>query len=912
MATYEIYSGIVSSGINLVGGYYSTTPMYIYSGGIASHTTVGSDGRMTIYAGGSADNTWVNYSGFMFISSGATATNITANPGARIEITVAPDTHIQGIYAGSAFEVKNAYISGYTIYSGNYMHVCSGGSADNTTLSRGGMMYCYSDGYLNELIVEGYLSVSGGCFASNITINSGGTAYLLGVTSNVTVMSGGSMWQGGTASDVVLASGGYLRVGGSVSGLDFTPGAGRLIIAGDDELGVNIDFNSEMTGCLLLDDNTGNIISSGSEISDITVSKYNQSSTLMVFNGGVAKNITISNQYRQYVGVAVFDGGVASSLTVSSGGQARILSGGSVLEANVKQWGMLLIEQGGYASNVNLDWRGGIGMMIAPGTYIAGTSDGNKFEMNNGYLNGFSANGYTNLTVVSGGEAVNCSIECATMNVKGGTVRNISLYSSGSIDVNKGVATSLYFGSGASGWIGSEGIADNTSIYKGRMEVYGGGSVTHTTVSYGSFYIYSGGTANNTTLTGDYYSRGYMYIYADGKANDTTVKSGGYMCISSGGVHRGSLQIESGATVSAYSGAIIDFTVADRKTEDGYLINDLSLIQGTPTYTVTVSAEQELGTYKLAQGASSFNKTVSIGDGTVNYGSITVNGEDFVYNGVNYSLDQTNGNLTLTIEKYLDITPPTLTISGNTTAPTNQNVVLSISANENCTILYNINNGEWLTYSGGITVTANGTVNIKATDEAGNISEKSVIIDKIDKIAPNKPTTSADITTATNQNVTVSAVFSSDSVVKQYSFDNKTWKTYSSSVVMEDNGTVYFRSQDEAGNYSAVTSYTVSNIDKVAPTLSISGNATAPTNKDVVLTATVSDGVVEYFANGKWNKGNTITASENGTFKFRVTDAAGNVTEKSVTVDMIDKVAPTLEINGNAEVPTNKDVVLTA
>ena len=52
--------------------------------------------------------------------------------------------------------------------------------------------------------------------------------------------------------------------------------------------------------------------------------------------------------------------------------------------------------------------------------------------------------------------------------------------------------------------------------------------------------------------------------------------------------------------------------------------------------------------------------------------------------------------------------------------------------------------------------------------------------------------------------------------------------------------------------------------------------------------------------------------SANGTYKFRVTDAAGNVTEKSVTVDKIDKVAPTLEISGNATAWTNQDVTLKA
>ena len=94
--------------------------------------------------------------------------------------------------------------------------------------------------------------------------------------------------------------------------------------------------------------------------------------------------------------------------------------------------------------------------------------------------------------------------------------------------------------------------------------------------------------------------------------------------------------------------------------------------------------------------------------------------------------------------------------------------------------------------------------------------------------------------------------------------------------------------------------------------MEISGNTTEWTNKDVILNASVSDGTVEYFNGTEWVASNRLTVTENGTYQFRVTDAAGNVTEKSVVVDKIDKVAPTLDISGNATEWTNQDVVLTA
>ena len=71
---------------------------------------------------------------------------------------------------------------------------------------------------------------------------------------------------------------------------------------------------------------------------------------------------------------------------------------------------------------------------------------------------------------------------------------------------------------------------------------------------------------------------------------------------------------------------------------------------GVAALTVTVSASQAQGTYKLAQGAENFAGSITIGDGTVNYGAVTVNGSTVEYNGTVYALKQSDGNLTLDIE----------------------------------------------------------------------------------------------------------------------------------------------------------------------------------------------------------------------------------------------------------------------
>ena len=244
------------------------------------------------------------------------------------------------------------------------------------------------------------------------------------------------------------------------------------------------------------------------------------------------------------------------------------------------------------------------------------------------------------------------------------------------------------------------------------------------------------------------------------------------MYISSGAVHRGYLDLESSVRVSAYTGAIIDFTLSNRKSSDEYLINNFALIAGTPTYTITVSADQAFGTYKLAQGAENFTGSITIGDAIEDYGSITVNGDDLVYDDITYSLDQVDGNLTLTIAE-------------------------------------------------------------------------------VDLISPEKPIAIPSTTAITNKDVTVSVTYSADSIVKQYKIgENGEWVDYTRSFAVRNNDTIYFRAEDAAGNEST-SSLVVTNIDKIAPTLELTADITTPTNGNVVLTATVSDGTVEYF-NGHW------------------------------------------------------------
>jgi hypothetical protein len=104
-----------------------------------------------------------------------------------------------------------------------------------------------------------------------------------------------------------------------------------------------------------------------------------------------------------------------------------------------------------------------------------------------------------------------------------------------------------------------------------------------------------------------------------------------------------------------------------------------------------------------------------------------------------------------------------------------------------------------------------------------------------------------------------------------------------------ENGSYTFQFTDLAGNAGSVTA-TVSNIDKVAPTATVSYSKTDPTNQDVIATITPSESIV----------GLTSHAfTENGSYTFQFTDLAGNTGSVTAIVSNIDKAAPTLTVKAD-------------
>ena len=680
-----------------------------------------------------------------------------------------------------------------TVSSVGSMFVSANGEAKYTTVLRGGYVYVRSDGDANWTQVSsgGYMNVSNGGFAGSTTISKGGS---------VTVLSGGAVNR-----TTVASSGALVVFDGGVANFTTVSGSGTMTV------------------------------SSGAKTTSTTLSGGR------LFLRGSATKVDISGGY-----VDVSAGAQVSSAVVASGGSIYASAGGSTFRTVVSRSGCMIV-YGGTATSTTI------------------YSGGSMFVSNNGL---------TNSATLSGGTLF--------LRPGGSTFRTV---------MSSGAFMRVY----------DNAKATSTTVYsKGCMHVSSGGTATTNTIlSSGRIWACSGGTTLSTTVS----KGGVLAVFEGGTAISTTVTGlDAAIVIRSDGKHTGRLQIAEGATVLVSEGGLIDFDISTVAPETTAQVSGFSRIEGSPNFTITVSSEPTLGKYNLADGVGSgFDKTITVvTDSGTTLGTVKV-GQTLEYNDIDYSLGLASGQLTLTVAAA-DLTPPAApTVTASTTEPTNQNVVLtatfSADSKQRQYRFYAFDT--WKSYALGVTITKNGTVYFRGVNAKGIASQVTTYtVTNIDKVAPDKPTAAADITGATNQNVTVTATFSSDSAQKQYSLDNSTWQSYSNSVVMSQNGTVYFRGIDAAGNISEVTEYAVANIDKTAPAKpTAAADVTAPTNQNVTVTASFSaDSVKKEYSldNSAWQNYTTgVTMSANGTVYFRAADAVGNVSEvASYTVSNIDKTPP--------------------
>ena len=674
--------------------------------------------------------------------------------------------------------------SGITLYKDS-MCVSSGGTAVVTTVNSGGRMYVSGGGTAFETVVNnsGFIYVSDGGMASGAAMNSGGRMYVVsGGTATAIVVNGSGylfVMPNGTATDLRVNSQGIVRIssGGAV---EAAVDNGVFHVAGGTANAVTVSGGGMLR------------ISSGGTANDTAV---NRDGGMGVSSGGTANRTVIISGY-MYV-----SGGLACDTQVKDEGRAYLSSGGAMSETVVDSGGTFFVS-GGTANDTIV------------------TSGGSMTVDNCGTAN--------DTVVTSGG--------CMTVD-NCGTAKNTVVDSSGDLWVRpRGTAYYTIVNSGGYMAVSSRGTADSVTVSAGGgLTVLSGATVREirenggyvsidpaATASFasnsfsglvltdwGSATLHSGTTANSVTVS----DHGILEVHSGGVVG-TIALSSGYLDLYGGGKVTGRLSLGSGAAVYAQSGSVIDFDVSVVAPGEAALVNDLAPIQGAPDYTVTVSATQAAGVYALADGASAFASTITVADESgAALGAISVGG---ILAGADrtYALSLAEGVLSLTVSGAAASLSAVLSVTADVTAPTNRDVTVTATFSGDTAIgQYSFDGSAWLTYATGVVMTENGKVYFRGLDAAGNASAVAeYTVDNIDRVAPDKPKPIADNVFETWAPVVVTAEFSSDSVVREYSLDGETWQSYTTGIEFTSNGKAYFRGLDAAGNCSEIAVHTVGNI----------------------------------------------------------------------------------------------------
>ena len=489
------------------------------------------------------------------------------------------------------------------------MTVFEGGMANITTLSSGCRLYVSGGTVKSTAVLEGgKMFFSSG--TANITTISGSVFVLSGATATTNnVCSGGSMTvsSGGTANINAVRAGGYLIVysGGTALNIDWTPCEGVVEVM----QGATAKFTSAFSGIYI---GSNNQLLSRTEA--VEGKAVNNAEEMILMNGGSA-HITMVN-----IGgsMTVSSGGVANTAAISGGGASATVNDGGTAENVVIDSEGRLIVQGGTASEITVKDHGYM--------FVSNGGEANSATIDKGGLAYLSGGGVANITTLNGG----------VLNVSGGGVANDTTVLSGSINIT------------------GKGILNSTMVHKAGGVTINEGLAISTTLGGDMILLANSAMASATTIL----NGGEMVVSYVAIAKDTTVNSGGSMhLVDSTCRMTGQTTILEGGSVTLESGAAVDFDISELAPGAEVRLNALSRIGGwsDAIFTLTISGEQQDGTYALAGEAAGFDKTVTVGPASGDaLGTLAV--WDFVLDGsTGYTLALSDGTLYTTRKTYQDI-----------------------------------------------------------------------------------------------------------------------------------------------------------------------------------------------------------------------------------------------------------------
>ena len=547
----------------------------ISSGGTAKSATINSGGRLDVEGGGVASKLDIKADGELVVYSGGTATDVDWTPcvgyvSAHDGAVVTYASSYSGVYYGSRGELfsNESFMTDITLDAHHEMYVMDGGAASGITVDDDGEFYVLNGGEASGVTLNagGWAEVSSGAVATDIVLASRATLLILssGFASNTTVNTSGAVYlsSGGTATNATVSSGGAFVVfeGGSATGLTVAEGA---------------YFDLEVTP-------------------DTYVQGTYAGSALEVADGSITGFTVHSGCW-----LTASDGGVANDVVVQSGATLDSYKGGVVSAPTINVGGMLLVHEKGSACDVREN-GGAVYCDVANATFVSNTFSGAVLE-----------NFWEMATVHSGTTAIDATAKSGGSLIvfNGGVASAIALSDTGYLDVS------------------SDGTATVVNANPG-----------------GKVYVSSGGTATDVAVNLDGTAEA-----SGGLIDGAAVRAGGSLLIYSGAKLTGQMAFEEGATVIPFVDSILDFDLTRTAADADALVNDLSVLMGTPTYTLTMDGSEAIGTYRLAGGASMFNKTITVVDTLgAELGALTTE-TPLVVGDIGLMLNLTNSVLSVTV-----------------------------------------------------------------------------------------------------------------------------------------------------------------------------------------------------------------------------------------------------------------------
>lgn len=493
---------------------------YVYSGSIASATTIFNGGSSYVLAGASASDTIINSGGFQLVTGSTTSTTLN-------------DTGVLNVIYGG--------ITSYTNVKGKSAeNVFNQGSATATIVSDNGAQNVYSNGSTTSTIVDGSASQN---------IHDNGYAY-------VTVLNSGgvqNIYDGGSAFYTTVHSGGYIAT--IQNGVSFQA---YIESGGYEDIGYNKITNLSGLG------------------SSISAQLYGGSQ--YVYSGSVESAATIFNGGASYI----LTGGSAVSTVIYSGGLQSV-NGVNAIASNttLNNTAILNVANGGITSGTTIQ-NSSVENVLGNGSAISTIVNFGGSQVISGATNSFGSatgtvvQGGGQQTIYDWGRASDITLSGGTINVSagGGINDNVNFASGGTINVYSGAGVSTQITSGGKEYIYSGGIANNTLVDNASQVVFSGGLVNSATISnnatldVSSGGIISGVTVGNAgilrisggTVTGDVINSNGYVVLDSGSAVSNTIMSGGILNVNSGSY---------GRTIVSAGGAIIVST--DTATATGVL-----------------------------------------------------------------------------------------------------------------------------------------------------------------------------------------------------------------------------------------------------------------------------------------------------------------------------------------------------